>query len=63
VADGTSLVSAGEGLWTYESRVLQEVWTPTSMSISAVPEPSTLALGAAGIASAAWVLYRRRKQA
>jgi hypothetical protein len=61
--DGTSLASAGVGLWTYDSLVLQEVWTPTSMSISAVPEPSTLALGAAGLASAAWLRHRRRRAA
>jgi hypothetical protein len=61
--DGTSLVSAGEGLWTYDSLVLQEVWTPTSMSISVVPEPSTFALGAAGIAGAAWLRLRRRRAA
>jgi len=61
--DGVALVSAGDNQWTYGDFTLQEVWTPTSMSISVVPEPSTFALGAAGLACAAWLRHRRRRAA
>jgi hypothetical protein len=58
--DGVALTSLGDNKWAYGELALQEVWTPTSMSIAAVPEPSTFALGAAGIACAAWLRHRRR---
>jgi hypothetical protein len=62
--DGQALTSAGTDRWNYNDLILQEVWTPTTMSLSIVPvpEPSTLVLGAAGIASVAWRAYRRRKR-
>jgi hypothetical protein len=60
---GVALTSLGTNEWAYGELTLREVWTPTSMSISAVPEPSTLALGAAGLASAAWLRHRRRRAA
>jgi hypothetical protein len=63
--DGQGLTSAGTDRWNYNDLILQEVWTPTTMSLSIlpVPEPSTLVLGAAGIAPVAWRAYRRRKRA
>lgn len=60
--DGVALASAGAGEWTYGSLVLREDWTPTSMSVSVVPEPSTLVLGTAGIAVAAWLRCRGRRR-
>lgn len=53
--DGVALVPAGIGQWAYGSLVLQETWTPTSLSIAVVPEPSALGLTVAvGGLVAAW---------
>ena len=61
--DGVALSSAGSGSWTYGTLTLQEQWTATSMSIAAVPEPSTYAMALAGIACGGYSMWRRRKRA
>jgi hypothetical protein len=63
--DGTALVSLGANQWAYESLILQETWTDTSMSlsISAVPEPSTVCMALAGLACGGYSMWRRRKRA
>jgi hypothetical protein len=63
--DGTPLSSLGTNEWAYGELTLTENWSSTAMSLSvaAVPEPSTLALAAAGMAGAAWGMVRRRKRA
>jgi hypothetical protein len=60
--DGVSLTPFGANKWLYNGLVVQENWSANGMSVSvaAVPEPSTFALGAAGIACAAWLRHRRR---
>jgi hypothetical protein len=63
--DGAALASLGANQWAYDSLIIQETWTDTSMSlsISAVPEPSTYAMALAGLACGGWSMFRRRKRA
>jgi len=66
--DGAALTSLGANQWAYDSLILEENWGATSMSItvSAVPEPSTVALGGAGAlvcGGAALRRWRQRKRA
>jgi hypothetical protein len=63
--DGAALASLGANQWAYDSLIIQETWTDTSMSlsISAVPEPSTYAMALAGLAGGGWSMFRRRKRA
>lgn len=61
---GTAMTDLGGGKWTDGTLVFQEVWSPTSLSLSvlAVPEPSTIVLGALGIAGAALLRSRRNRR-
>jgi|694.fasta_scaffold66655_4 hypothetical protein len=63
--DGVALTSVGSNQWAYDSLILQENWTPTSMSITvaAVPEPSTYCMALAGLACGGYSIFRRRKRA
>jgi hypothetical protein len=63
--DGQALTSAGTDRWNHGSLILEEVWTPTTMSLSVVPvpEPSIYAMALAGLTCGGYLVKRRRKRA
>ena len=60
--EGLELSPAGTGKWSYNSLILEEIWTANTMSVSvsAVPEPGT-SVGLALLLSSAMSLRRRQR--
>jgi hypothetical protein len=58
--EGLELSPAGTGKWSYNSLILEEIWTANTMSVSvsAVPEPG---VGLALLLSSAMSLRRRQR--